>query len=378
MLEIQFSICYLFFIFDCVFKKCNVNYINKEGETCLNFAVKKGRQEMVEFLINHGAEVNIVNSTDKETALHQAARASQVDIVRTLLENGADPSLKGNKGSPAEVTSNNTIKKMIENYVKMRSALEKIGVAIPTSTEEFRKELSSRKDGKEQPRRKTTLIDSLKRTNKRSADNIEVGEPQMMEEIHEEVHANPLHGKKLQLHNPLFEHPVQPKEPLGDTKDSTGEVVSPPVLHRITKQSTGEVAEKRKSLSNETGNKRRSMTLFHKQSFEKEQKETKEKELKDVKESKEQKDLKETKEMKDLKDSKDPKDTPKSPTVTKAKKKEEAPVTIGEPTFVGKGPSLEEIQGQTGSPTSQRPKKTKERNPFFASLKRDKKTDKKI
>ncbi len=66
------------------------NMIGSSGTAPLHEACILGNVEVVEFLINKGANVNILNIS-RETPLHKAAYHGHEDIVSTLLKNGADP-----------------------------------------------------------------------------------------------------------------------------------------------------------------------------------------------------------------------------------------------------------------------------------------------
>lgn len=67
----------------------SVDSANKDGETPLMVAAKKGQQEAVARLLRHGADIN---KTDKEgkTALMYAADEGRTEVVDTLLKAGAD------------------------------------------------------------------------------------------------------------------------------------------------------------------------------------------------------------------------------------------------------------------------------------------------
>lgn len=301
--------------------------------------------------------------------------------MKTLLDAGANPNVKGIHGTPSEVTDNIYIKEVIERYAKMRSALERVGISIPSSTEEFIKEVTGVKVSTQHKRPVT--FNPLKRweQNKRNSGTLEVGEPCLPED--EVIKPNPLHGKKIPTHNPLFD-PVQQKEYFrkslsnfspenslssfetlsspNNNLNLTFSLPSAPVLPALNSQIDKATLEKRKS--NDL-TKRRSMTLFARtSSFENNS-------------------------------------SSKSPTSPETNKKpktknDDGAILIGEPQFVGKGPTLEELtdnlnreggtealqtRGQTSPSTvaTLRPKKkvSKERSALFSSLKREKKTQEK-
>lgn len=67
-------------------------------------ACLSGRPTIVEFLLEKGAPINLINKKG-ETALHYAARANQKEVVNILIQAGADPTLAGDSGTPSEVAA---------------------------------------------------------------------------------------------------------------------------------------------------------------------------------------------------------------------------------------------------------------------------------
>jgi uncharacterized protein len=55
--------------------------------------VRRGRKEIIQLLLNAGAEVNNRNRDKGTTALIEAAAIGYEDIVQILLERGADVNL---------------------------------------------------------------------------------------------------------------------------------------------------------------------------------------------------------------------------------------------------------------------------------------------
>lgn len=71
-------------------KGANPNITDKEGNSPLMFAVNKGFSDGVDIMVKYGGSVNLANSSG-ETPLIRAVQIHNVDIIRKLLEAGADP-----------------------------------------------------------------------------------------------------------------------------------------------------------------------------------------------------------------------------------------------------------------------------------------------
>nr|NQU90521.1 ankyrin repeat domain-containing protein [Bacteroidota bacterium] len=70
-------------------KGANINAVNIASETPLHFATAFGHKDVMETLIRNGAFVNIPNR-DGNTPLHYAVNFSTLEIVQYLLDNGTD------------------------------------------------------------------------------------------------------------------------------------------------------------------------------------------------------------------------------------------------------------------------------------------------
>lgn len=88
----------------------NINNINKsaEGQTSpLMLAIKNNDEDMVEFLLSHGALTDLIFEFDK-TALHFAAEIDNSNIVKMLLKAGANPSAQDAFGNtPLSIAKSN-------------------------------------------------------------------------------------------------------------------------------------------------------------------------------------------------------------------------------------------------------------------------------
>lgn len=70
--------------------KIDINAKNTTGMTALMFACKNGLLKLVEYLVDHGADLELKENQNGETALFFAVRSNQVEIVKFLLSRGAD------------------------------------------------------------------------------------------------------------------------------------------------------------------------------------------------------------------------------------------------------------------------------------------------
>lgn len=74
------------------------NFIGWSGKAPLHSAVAEKHVEIVQILLQNGADPNIESHGDYLRPLHYAAEADHLEILNLLLENGADPNLKDSRG----------------------------------------------------------------------------------------------------------------------------------------------------------------------------------------------------------------------------------------------------------------------------------------
>ncbi|KAA0154251.1 hypothetical protein FNF29_02471 [Cafeteria roenbergensis] len=85
-----------------VLNGARVNWRNEyaSGRTALMTAAARGHDDVVRFLIDRGADLD-VQDTHGQTALMSAAYKSKPRVVRTLMKRGADPDLRSRLGKTA-------------------------------------------------------------------------------------------------------------------------------------------------------------------------------------------------------------------------------------------------------------------------------------
>ena len=67
----------------------DINHGDRHGNAVLHWAASSWNTDTVKFLLEHGADINRENSNGA-TALHWAASSGNIDVIKFLLEHGAD------------------------------------------------------------------------------------------------------------------------------------------------------------------------------------------------------------------------------------------------------------------------------------------------
>lgn len=79
----------------------DVNYKNESDLTPLREAVRRGHTEIVKFLLKRGAEVDVKDNLEGNTALIWAAFIGKKEICKLLLDNGANVNAVNDMGETA-------------------------------------------------------------------------------------------------------------------------------------------------------------------------------------------------------------------------------------------------------------------------------------
>lgn len=79
----------------------NINVCNAEGFTALHVAAMHGRADLIQILLDAGANINLQTKTKKTTALHIACQNQRLSVVQLLLQHEANPNVQDSRGNTA-------------------------------------------------------------------------------------------------------------------------------------------------------------------------------------------------------------------------------------------------------------------------------------
>ena len=109
-------------------KGANVDAVNGEGFTSLHLAAKSGNKPIAEVLIVAGADVNATNNVQHVSPLNRAAHNGKLEVVKLLVEKGADiDSVQSNGRCPLQWASGEMAKYLIAHgaNVDLFSAIQR-------------------------------------------------------------------------------------------------------------------------------------------------------------------------------------------------------------------------------------------------------------
>ncbi|KAM9953254.1 hypothetical protein ACTFIR_008317 [Dictyostelium discoideum] len=91
-------------------KKVQIDLSDHLGNTALHYASNAGHTEVVEALVNAGANINIKNKHG-DTPLHKAAGRNRLETVKFLVKSKANVEIENvDKERPCDITNNQDIK----------------------------------------------------------------------------------------------------------------------------------------------------------------------------------------------------------------------------------------------------------------------------
>eukprot|EP01095_Lingulamoeba_sp_RSL-Kostka_P005343 TRINITY_DN16677_c0_g1_i1.p1 TRINITY_DN16677_c0_g1~~TRINITY_DN16677_c0_g1_i1.p1 ORF type:complete len:165 (-),score=50.15 TRINITY_DN16677_c0_g1_i1:27-521(-) len=109
----------------------NINYRSEESDfnSALNFATQNNHIELAEYLLENDIDIDLINKSNNEAAIHIAIANENKEFVQLLLDYGANTRIFSKKGSPIVLASqigDEEIKKMLKkelvrrNYIKSK------------------------------------------------------------------------------------------------------------------------------------------------------------------------------------------------------------------------------------------------------------------
>ena len=102
-----------------------------KGSGCIVMAAQEGKLDMVQFFLENGADINEIGiahpqdvryEEDMGTALHRAVFGGHEDVVRFLVDHGADLNLEDPKGRKASDTARATGNAEMIDFLRSRGA----------------------------------------------------------------------------------------------------------------------------------------------------------------------------------------------------------------------------------------------------------------
>ena len=92
------------------------NVTLESGISCLHLAVESGNVKLVEYLVETGVNINHQDE-DGWTPLHLASLLEDIDVIESLLKNGAQNDILSYEGElPCEVTESEEVEAFLQNY----------------------------------------------------------------------------------------------------------------------------------------------------------------------------------------------------------------------------------------------------------------------
>ena len=94
------------------------NISDKNGWTPLMLCIQKGRNEMIDFLLNQDFDVNKKNALGN-TALFYAVfySGNSVDLIKKLISKGADCNIKNNAGISPLILANSMSNDKVKHFM---------------------------------------------------------------------------------------------------------------------------------------------------------------------------------------------------------------------------------------------------------------------
>lgn len=118
-------------------EKFSIDSFSADGFTGLGLAAYFGHKELVQILIDNGANVNLPsNNNFKVAPLHSACAIQDLEITGILLENGANPNARQMQGiTPLHSAAHNGNLPLVELLVQYKAELDAVTEGGKTPSE---------------------------------------------------------------------------------------------------------------------------------------------------------------------------------------------------------------------------------------------------
>lgn len=122
-----------------------INSCNSNGETALHIACENGHTEIVQLLLDAGANVNVINKSEGQTPLHLACLNNQTKVIKLLLNCGnCNINAKDNFGdTPLHLMIRNENSKIAELLLRHGANAKSKNCQAVTPLEEAESKLSN-------------------------------------------------------------------------------------------------------------------------------------------------------------------------------------------------------------------------------------------
>ncbi len=102
----------------------DINQMDSSGKTLLMYAVMKGSEDVVQYLCENNAKLNVQSTISRDTALSLAAKYNKLSCVKIIIESGADINTKDHNGwtplmHAVLIGSKNIVKYLCKNYADL-------------------------------------------------------------------------------------------------------------------------------------------------------------------------------------------------------------------------------------------------------------------
>ncbi len=117
----------------------DINTQNKYGQNLLFIAIKYNQPTVLEHLLKQGIDVNTANNAGTTALMEAASSAEDTQIIKLLLQYGADKTIKDNRGKTASQYAVFNLNQEVHDLLKISTPIQKY--SLPASAEKYYSEL---------------------------------------------------------------------------------------------------------------------------------------------------------------------------------------------------------------------------------------------